>query len=182
VAAALAHQYKEDTMNGSPSDVHLFDKNPGMTSQGVFDFAFKTFLIPILQNLRDERDTSDFLGALVAAATKRWAREGREFAENVSSNDMATWTAWLDDPYYLFNRFLVYDIVERTDRVCEIRITECLWAKTFREAGAADIGHPVCCAGDSANCQAFNPKMRLERTKTLMQGDDCCDYRWVLEE
>lgn len=169
-------------MSRSTSEVHKFDKIPGMTSQGIFHFAFKTYLIPILQNLRDELDACDFSEALVAAAIKSWAREGRELAEDVSSNDMATWTAWMDDRYDLFNRFLVYDVIERTDRVCELRVTECLWAKTFREAGAADIGHAVCCAGDWANCRAFNPKLRLERTKTLMQGDDCCNYRWVLEE
>ena len=169
-------------MNGNASEIHKFDRNSGMTSRGVFHFAFKTYLIPILQNLRDELDASDFLGALVAAATESFAREGREFAESVSSNDMATWTAWMDDRHDLFNRYLVYDIIARTDRVCEIRITECLWAKTFREAGAEDIGHAVCCAGDWAMCQAFNPKMRLTRTKTLMQGDDYCNYRWVLDD
>jgi hypothetical protein len=169
-------------MNSNTSEIHKFSKYSGMTRQGVFHFAFRMYLIPILQNLHDEFDASDFLEALVGAATRYFARKGHELAESVSSNDMATWTAWMDDPRDLFNCFLIYDIIERTDRVCEIRVTECLWAKTFREAGASDIGYAVCCAGDWAMCQAFNPKMHLTRTKTLMQGDDCCNYRWELED
>ena len=88
----------------------------------------------------------------------------------------------MDDPANPFNDRLIYEVIERSDRVCEIKITECLWAKTFREAGAAEIGYAVCCAGDWAMCQAFNPKLHLTRTQTLMQGAACCDYRWVLEE
>ena len=33
-----------------------------------------------------------------------------------------------------------------------------------------------------AMCRAFNPKIGMIRNKTLMQGDDCCNHRWVLEE
>jgi hypothetical protein len=179
---ALACIAEEDTMDGGDREVHKFDRVGGMTPEGVFNLAFKTYLIPILQNLKDELGATDVLGALAAAATKVTAQDGRAFAESVSNNDMATWIAWLDDRRSLFNRVLVYDVVERTERVCEIRVTECLWAKTFREAAAPDIGYAVCCAGDAAMCEAYNPKLRLERTKTLMLGDDYCDYRWVLEE
>jgi len=68
--------------------------------------------------------------------------------------------------------------VEDSETAHEIRVTECLWAKTFREAGAAAIGYAVVCHGDYAECQAFNPHIRMIRTKTLMQGDDCCNHRW----
>ena len=29
--------------------------------------------------------------------------------------------------------------------------------------------------------ERFNPKMRMIRTKTLMQGDDCCNNRYIIE-
>jgi hypothetical protein len=71
--------------------------------------------------------------------------------------------------------------LQRFIRKVEIKITECLWAKTFRAANAADIGYATICYSDFAGAVAFNPKMRLVRTKTLMQGHDCCNHRWVLE-
>ena len=169
-------------MNSDASEVHKFDRNAGMTSQEVFDFAFKMYMIPVLQNLGGELGTGDYLGALATAATRHSVQVGQQWAESGPTNDMATWTAWFDDADNPFHDRLTFDVVERTDSVCEIKITECLWAKTFCEASAPDIGYAVSCSGDSAMCHAFNPKMRLERTKTLMQGDDYCDYRWVLEE
>ena len=169
-------------MSTNAGDKHKFQADAGMTSEEVFDFAFKRYLIPILKNLGDELEVGSFLEALGRAATKEWARVGQAWAESVSSNDMATWTAWMDDPADPFHDRLTFEVIERTDRICEIEISECLWAKTFREAGAPEIGYAACCSGDWAMCQAFNPKMRLTRTKTLMQGDDCCNYRWVLEE
>lgn len=60
-------------------------------------------------------------------------------------------------------------------------MTECLWAATFRAAGAEDIGYATICHPDFATTTAFNPRMRMIRTKTLMQGHDCCNHRWVME-
>lgn len=74
------------------------------------------------------------------------------------------------------------ELVEDTDHAREIKVTECLWAKTLRELNPADIGYAAIYHGDYAYCQGFNPKIRMIRSKTLMQGDDCCNHRWVWEE
>jgi hypothetical protein len=72
-------------------------------------------------------------------------------------------------------------ITEESDTVIASRITECLYAKTFRDLGAPDIGYAWACHGDFAYDQAFNPKLRLIRDKTLMNGDDYCNPRRVWE-
>lgn len=61
------------------------------------------------------------------------------------------------------------------------KITECLFAKTFRSSGAADIGNAYESYYDFPAAQAYNPKLKLIRTKTLMVGDDCCNPRYVWE-
>ena len=50
-----------------------------------------------------------------------------------------------------------------------------MWADIFRSLGAEDIGLWIC-EGDGPAAAAFNPAIRLKRTKTLMEGDDCCDH------
>ena len=167
---------------GHASAIHKFQIDSGMTSEEVFDFAFKEYLIPILQNLSDGLELGDFLEALATAATKHGAQVGQAWAASIPRNDMATWTAWMDDMDNPFHDRLTFEVIERTDHVCEIKITECLWAKTFREAGAPEMGYAVCCAGDWGMCQAFNPEIKLTRTKTLMKGDECCNYRWEWKE
>ena len=55
-------------------------------------------------------------------------------------------------------------------------------ADVYSEWGAEDIGYLVECKGDFAACAAQHPNLRLERTKTLMEGDDCCDFKYIWEE
>jgi len=63
-------------------------------------------------------------------------------------------------------------------------VTECLWAKIFREAkepDAVDIGYAFGCYPEFVITQTFNPQFKLILTKTLMQGHDCCNQRTVWE-
>jgi len=59
-------------------------------------------------------------------------------------------------------------------------VTECLLATVFREAGlGGEIGHATVCNMDYAWPQAFNKSFKMERTKTLMQGDKICNHRYI---
>ena len=84
-------------------------------------------------------------------------------------------------PTPLYRHALSFEILEDKPTVFEARVTECLWAKTFRDADAADIGYVSMCYPDLASAPIYNPKIKLTLTKTLMQGNDCCNHRWVLE-
>jgi hypothetical protein len=75
---------------------------------------------------------------------------------------------------------LTGEVVEDEEGVLGLRVTECLWEGVFREAGlAGEIGHAAVCNMDYSWPAAFNPAFRMERSKTLMQGDDCCNHRYV---
>jgi len=105
----------------------------------------------------------------------------REQLKKNPKNDLATYTADMRTPPPLYKNALTFTLVEDTPTAVEARFTECLWAKTFREADAADIGYACLCHTELAAVPAFNPKMKLIFTKTLMQGDDCCNPRYVMK-
>ena len=69
-----------------------------------------------------------------------------------------------------------------TENTRSCNTVACLWADTYREWGAEDIGYIYECKPDFAAIKAQHPNLRLERTKTLMQGDDCCDFKFIWEE
>jgi len=46
--------------------------------------------------------------------------------------------------------------------------------------GAEDIGVWICEA-DGPIAAAFNPRIRFQRTKTLMEGNDCCDHVYYID-
>ena len=74
---------------------------------------------------------------------------------------------------------LTFTVAKSTERVHEIRVTECLWAKTFLEAQAGDLGYAGICFGDYEFARSFNPQIGMVRDKTLTQGDDCCNRRYL---
>lgn len=86
----------------------------------------------------------------------------------------------LKDP--LFSHALTVEIKEETPKMLKLHVTECLWAKIFREMNAADLGYVVVCHPDFPMAQAFHPRIRMGRTKTLMQGDNCCNHTYYWKE
>jgi hypothetical protein len=71
------------------------------------------------------------------------------------------------------------EVVQDTESVFELKITECLQAAVYIDADAADIGYANVCWGDYAWARGFNPKINLVRDKTLMQGHPCCNHKYV---
>jgi hypothetical protein len=83
-------------------------------------------------------------------------------------------------PY--FSNTLTFTYPEETPSKFTVHVTECLWAKVFKEMRATDLGYVLNCQPDFAYAKAWNPNIKLKRTKTLMQGDDCCDLTFYWEE
>ena len=79
-------------------------------------------------------------------------------------------------------RTIVREIVEDSKHAFEMKITECLTEVVFREMDAADLGYACVCHADFGLPVGINPKLKLIRTKTLMQGHDCCNHRYVWGE
>jgi len=160
---------------------HKFLEDSGMSFQEVFKFAYRDH-IEVMQFLAKEIG-QDKLMEMLKRDGDEWAkREAQKELKTLPANDFATFRAQVrKKPDRFWEHVITSTIIEDTDRVIEKKVTECLWAKTYREAEAADLGFILCCYPDFASTTAFNAKLKLIRTKTLMQGDDCCNFRWVWE-
>jgi hypothetical protein len=156
---------------------HKFEADSGMTYEQVFQFAYARGFIPMMRVLVDEVG----LETVQAAASESVRRVAPARFGALSARDMSAWIAVLKAPDPLTDHVLGVEIVDESDTAVEVRITECLWAKVFREADAADIGYACICHPDFAMAEAFNPDMRLIRDKTLMQGHTHCNHRWFVE-
>lgn len=164
----------------APAPAHSWTEKSDMTWEDVFRFAYQRNFIPYMKDLAADIGNEKFLSMLQENTSER-ARKGMP-EQSVSKRDFSAWVAGMKSPGPLYQHALVYEIVEDTARAFEFRISQCLWAKTFREADAAGIGYAVICHPDFAVASAYNPKMKLVRTKTLMQGHDCCNHRYVWTE
>ena len=75
-----------------------------------------------------------------------------------------------------------FTVEENSPDLLRLRVTRCLFADEMRKLNAADIGLAFYCAYDYGFCQGLNPAIKFTRTKTLMQGDDCCDHTYELSD
>lgn len=168
-------------MDTETTSKNKFLEGSDMTFQDVFDFAYKG-LIPVLQGLAKELGEDQFMKALKKVVFESSLEAGQETARQLPSNDFAAFTALAREPSHFGKHILSREIVEDTSEAFEVKITECLWAKTFREMDAAEIGYLLICHRDYADCQGFNPTITMMRSKTLMQGDGFCNHRYICGE
>jgi hypothetical protein len=75
-----------------------------------------------------------------------------------------------------------FSITEETDKKFKLKVIECLWAKAHKDMNETELGYCVYCKPDYAMARTYHPKIKLTRTKTLMQGDDHCDHTFTWED
>ena len=60
-------------------------------------------------------------------------------------------------------------------------VVRCGYVDMYEKLGMRDLGGTLSCNRDACFYQGVNPKFKFSRTKTLMKGDNCCDFLVELE-
>ena len=55
-------------------------------------------------------------------------------------------------------------------------------AEMYRAMGLGEIGHLLSCQRDGTFCEGYDPRIKLQRTQTIMQGASHCDFDYTFEE
>jgi hypothetical protein len=71
--------------------------------------------------------------------------------------------------------------LEVTARTLHFDVTRCRYAELYERLGMRELGFCLSCSRDEAFARAFNPRLTLRRTRTIMQGAPLCDFRFELE-
>jgi hypothetical protein len=78
------------------------------------------------------------------------------------------------------NGALEIDILEQSAEKLSFNVTRCRYAEMYRALGMADLGASLSCQRDYALATGFNPDIHLDRTQTIMEGAQYCDFRFQL--
>ena len=73
------------------------------------------------------------------------------------------------------------EVLEETPTTYFFDVTRCPYHDKYKELGLEELGVALSCCRDAPHARGFNPRLRLERTKTIMEGDDICDFRYHLD-
>jgi fumarate reductase iron-sulfur subunit len=110
---------------------------------------------------------------VLAERAKKIQQQWREIANEHGKNDIeglkeTLWT-WVQEAGFEFS-------MTETAEGTQFCVTRCPLAEMAHELQATDWGYICFCADDPHIVAGFNPAMRFRRTKTLMEGHDCCDH------
>ncbi len=146
----------------------------------------------IVDRLREgwgTRDTAGLLreltaehGALAARTAGRfleihirkdWAQLGKEKARPGTEIDDFIHALWDPLPAQGFEF-----TVEKDAGSARFRVTRCPVRDLAQRTGLHEWCHALACATDFVSTPAFSDRIEFSRTRTLMQGDDCCDHTY----
>ncbi len=159
---------------------HKFDEafDRPLTFRQFFGARYGEF-IQLAKALEKEMGQDKLLDFLSKNTEARLFQAGQRQAKQSPDQSFATYVNTFKGPNY--DKTLTMEIVEDTDKAFELKVTECIWASVFLQAKAGEIGYAAVCFGDYAWAQGFNAKIKLVRDKTLMQGHEFCNHRYVWE-
>ncbi len=136
--------------------------------------------IAILKHLERDIGKERLLEMLKKASYEENVKLGKRLSGRIPS--LQVFANPFRDENSNLSKTIVREIVEDTEQAFEMRVTACVTEVVFREADALDLGYACVCHADFGLPLGINPKLKLIRTKTLMQGHDCCNHRYVWQD
>jgi hypothetical protein len=116
--------------------------------------------------------------AVIKLARRTAAEMARQAPDGAPSLDsfraiLPRWTA--EDALHI-------EVVKSTDSEFHFNVTRCRYAEMYRAMGLGELGAMLSCNRDGAFCEGYDPRLKLERTQTLMGGASHCDFRYRWSE
>jgi hypothetical protein len=166
----------------SDSTIKPPEINVSMSTEENYTFFYGMF-IPLLQSLQKEMENEKFIELITKTSTEGLETMVNSIIKDMPEKDLKAFAAFFKDilataPY---NSAFTCEIVEQTDKVLELKYTQCLPAKLLRAMNAADIGFAIECSGAKSASRAFNPKISFSNPKNMMKGDSYCIERFTIE-
>jgi hypothetical protein len=72
------------------------------------------------------------------------------------------------------------EVLEQTSTTYFFNVHKCPYYEKYKEIGLEKLGVQLSCCRDEPFARGLDSKLRLSRTKTIMEGADFCDFRYYL--
>jgi len=133
-------------------------------------------LIPVINALGNSFGRDEVL-AIVRDTIVNIAREqGAALSQQMGGDSLKNFVDSL--AYWTRDQALEIDVIEESDDLLSFNVTRCRFAELYESLGIREIGTSFSCTRDFALIEGFNPAISLERTQTIMEGAEYCDFRY----
>ncbi len=133
---------------------------------------------PIIQVVAHRIGKEEALAILQEVNEKEAFQRGESMRKTIGTpgipelvEDVATWG---------IGGGLEMEVLEQTSETYHFNITRCPYFEKYRELGLEAYGVALSCCRDEPFARGFNPQLKLERSQTIMEGADYCDFRYSL--
>ncbi len=105
------------------------------------------------------------------------AEAGRVLAKAYGGNSLAVLRRIIEELWAADDTMTLKKVVLDEDGL-RFDVTRCGYAEMYERLDLNELGCLLSCRRDFAFMDGFNPDLRLVRTKTIMEGDEICDFRY----
>lgn len=131
----------------------------------------------IINEFMNELGREETLRILAGAIEKDAIKSGKELAEYYRGNSLKELASlirevWCDDGA------MEIDIIKESDSEYHFNVLSCKYAELYMDMDEMGLGKCLSCNRDFPFNKGFNPQITLERSKTIMEGYDICDFRY----
>ena len=71
------------------------------------------------------------------------------------------------------------EITKEDEDELYFNVISCKYADMYEKLGIKELGCILSCSRDFWFMEGFNQEIELIRKKTIMNGSECCDFRYV---
>ena len=128
---------------------------------------------PVFREMVEQVGSEKAASILKEAIRKAAIEEGKHFREKTDA-----YLSTMDQFVELMELWkaggaLEMEVLQQSDTRFDFNVNRCRYAEMYREMGLQEIGHLLSCNRDGSFCEGFDPKLKLVRKQTLMEGADC---------
>ena len=137
-------------------------------------------VVPVIKAMAEKTGLNEALSILCEVNEREAYARGKEVAEAGGGNDIQALVEEVEG----WGRGGVWEmeVLERTATTYFFDVTRCPYHEKYEELGVLEFGVGLSCCRDEPFARGFNPKLKLVRTTTIMEGAKNCDFRYYLEQ
>ena len=152
-----------------------------LKNEDLFRFALG-YTLPLMKKMQANMGKMPFLELLEKSAEANMADKMTALSKDIKDRSMKKFGELI---LQLHSSSPVKDgikveVTEQSEKVFEMKVTECLMAKIYKELNANTIGYSIECHPSDAIVKAFNPNAKCLKNKNMMIGDLYCVERFEL--
>ena len=178
----LAFEHDEEIIEQTIKN--LEDKKENSSPNEIFNISLlqkrgieAEVLIPLIRNLEKEigKESAHQLArnAIKAIAEK----QGKDFSSIIQRDDLDGFQS-IQETWSGAGTDITYEIIENNKKEFNFNVTKCRFAEMYKQLGAEDLGYILSCGRDFSLSSGYSEDIQLNRTKTIMEGADFCDFRY----